>query len=50
MFYFIEGKKEFASGGIAVLNCGGVGFQLFVSDRTIGKIAAEKGDTVRLYT
>ena len=50
MFYFVEGKKEFASNGIAVINCGGVGFQLFVSDRTIGKISAEKGDTVRLYT
>lgn len=50
MFNFLEGKKEVAANGIAVINCGGVGFQLFVSDRTVGKIAAVKGDTVRLYT
>jgi hypothetical protein len=42
MFYFIEGKKEFVGNGIAVINCSGVGFRLLVSDRTVGKTAAER--------
>ena len=50
MFYFIEGKKEFVGNGIAVINCSGVGFRLLVSDRTVGKTAAERGDAVKLYT
>ncbi len=52
MFHFISGKLALLTPGTAVLETGGVGFKLTVSDQTYAAIspAARSSDTVKLYT
>ncbi len=52
MFYFISGKLALLRPGFAVINAGGVGFKLTVSDRTYESLspAAANGGEVKLFT
>lgn len=52
MFYFISGKLALLRPGFAVINAGGVGFKLTVSDRTYETLspAAANGGEVKLFT
>ena len=52
MFYFISGKLALLRPGFAVINAGGVGFKLTVSDRTYETLspAAASGGEVKLFT
>ena len=48
MFYYIEGKLSLIEPGLAVVDCGGVGYALNTTANTLSRI--HSGDTVRLYT
>ncbi|MBR6727477.1 MAG: Holliday junction branch migration protein RuvA, partial [Clostridia bacterium] len=52
MFYFIKGPLALLRPGFAVVNAGGVGFKLTVSDRTYDALspAAATGAEVKLFT
>lgn len=51
MYHFIEGILEQSPQGFAVLNVQGVGYQIFVSERTSGELfRLGTGKNVRLYT
>ncbi len=54
MFYYIEGKLGYLTYGTAVIDAGGVGYKLTVSDNTYSAIQKRIGlgdaPTVRLYT
>ena len=52
MFHFISGKLALLTPGTAVLETGGVGFKLTVSDQTYAAIspAFRSGENVKLYT
>lgn len=48
MFYYISGTAAELLPGMAVIDCGGVGFQINTSNYTLSQIKA--GEKVRLYT
>ena len=48
MFYYIEGRLALIEAGLAVVDCGGVGYALNTTANTISRI--QVGDRVRLYT
>ena len=52
MFYFISGKLALLRPGFAVIDAGGVGFKLTVSDRTYDALSpsAAANGTVKLFT
>ena len=52
MFHYISGKLAALLSGAAVVDAGGVGFKLTVSNHTLEKIApaAPQNGTVKLYT
>lgn len=51
MFYQLTGTLVLTDINIAVLDCGGVGYQLTVSGNTLGKISAHnKEERLRLFT
>jgi len=51
MYHYIEGKHRDAPAGFAVIDAGGVGYLLMVSDRTAGELSRlAEGADVRLYT
>lgn len=50
MFYQIRGELLLTTVNTAVIDCGGVGYQLSVSGQTLGRLADKKGSTVTLYT
>ncbi len=51
MYHFIEGALCAAPQGYAVIAAGGVGYQIYVSERTAGELALRaEGEFVRLYT
>lgn len=52
MFYFISGKLALLRPGFAVIEAGGVGFKLTISDRTYDTLspAASANGTVKLFT
>jgi len=50
MFYYISGKLALVEMSTAVIDCGGVGYKLTVSETTFSKIAGHIGDNVTLYT
>ena len=51
MYHFIEGTLCSAPRGYAVLNVGGVGYQIFISERTAGELShLGEGARCRLYT
>jgi len=50
MFYQIRGELLLTTATGAVIDCGGVGYQLSVSGQTLGRLADKQGSTVTLYT
>lgn len=50
MYYHVNGELCLTEGHTAVVDCGGVGYALTVSDTTIAAIAAHIGEKVKLYT
>lgn len=48
MFYYIEGRLSLIEPGLAVVDCGGVGYALNTTANTLSRV--HTGDTVRLYT
>jgi Holliday junction DNA helicase RuvA len=50
MFYYVKGELVLAEPGTAVIDCGGVGYKLSVSDHTLGKISNADKKSVLLYT
>ena len=48
MFYYIEGKLALIESGLAVVDCGGVGYALNTTANTLSRI--RMGERVRLYT
>lgn len=49
MFYSLQGKLTLSQPGMAVINCGGVGYKCFISDTTLGALP-QPGNEVLLYT
>lgn len=50
MFYYVRGELVLAEPGTAVIDCGGVGYKLSVSDNTLGRISNTDKKEVLLYT
>lgn len=52
MFYYLQGILAHQEPGFAVIDCGGVGYRLTVSQNTAAAIdrAAPRGEKVRLFT
>ncbi|MBE6637402.1 MAG: Holliday junction branch migration protein RuvA [Ruminococcaceae bacterium] len=50
MYYYISGDLVLAEPNIAVIDAGGVGYQMTISGNTLGKLAGKSGDKVKLYT
>ena len=48
MFYYLNGKLALTEPGIAVIDCGGVGYKLFVSNATMAKLTSI-GSNTKLY-
>ena len=48
MFYYIEGTVAVIDAGLAVIDCGGVGYACYVTINTLSKL--ENGAKTRLYT
>ena len=49
MFYYIRGELVFTEHGIAVIDCGGVGYKLIVSDNTMAHLSSAEKSNVLLY-
>ena len=49
MFAFLTGTLEYKGNNIAIINCGGVGFEINVSETTIFELP-EPGGVAKLYT
>ena len=50
MYYYLNGELSVLEAHMAVIDCGGVGYQLTVSDTTFAAIASKLGKKVKLYT
>lgn len=50
MFYYVKGTLAVCEGSTAVVDCGGVGYKLTVSDNTFSKVAGKMGSEVKLFT
>lgn len=50
MFYFINGRLDMARQGFAVIDAGGVGFRLTISDNTYNAISQKTDSQVKLFT
>lgn len=50
MFYYLNGTLAYADIGCAVIDCGGVGYQLTVSAMSASLLSAKVGTQVKLYT
>ena len=52
MFYYISGILAHREAGLAVIDCGGVGYKLTVSQNTLSELdrAASRTDKVKLFT
>lgn len=50
MFYYVDGVLVLCEAGTAVIDCGGVGYQLTVSMTTAEQISGKLGEKTRLYT
>ncbi len=48
MFYYVEGKVAILEKGMAVIDCGGVGYACHASQNTVGKL--KTGEAARLLT
>lgn len=50
MYYYLNGTLQLLEIGMAVIDCGGVGYMCSVSARTEQKLAASIGKTAKLFT
>lgn len=54
MFYYLSGKLAYLANGVAVIDCGGVGYKLSISGTTYDAMPANRSvsdpPTVKLYT
>lgn len=50
MYYHLNGELCLTEAHTAVIDCGGVGYKLTVSNTTLGAIASKLGQKVKLYT
>lgn len=50
MFYYVKGTLAVCEASTAVVDCGGVGYKLTVSDNTFSKVAGKMGSEVKLFT
>ena len=52
MFYYLSGVLAHREAGVAVIDCGGVGYKLTVSQNTLSELdrAASRTDKVKLFT
>ncbi|MBP3437601.1 MAG: Holliday junction branch migration protein RuvA [Clostridia bacterium] len=50
MFYSLKGRLALCEESLAVIECGGVGYQLTVSTTTVNAIGGKSGNEVLLYT
>ena len=50
MFYYLKGTLALCEANVAVIDCGGVGYKLTVSDTTFSSVAGKLGKEVTLYT
>ena len=50
MYYYISGELVLADPTIAVIDAGGVGYRIFITGNTLGKLAGKIGSKVKLYT
>ena len=50
MLYYVSGQVALLEPGLAVIDCGGVGYKLTVSAVTAASLAGEEGKTVKLFT
>ena len=50
MFYYLDGTLTEREPGLAVVDCGGVGYSLTVSLTTSDTLSAKVGSRVKLYT
>ena len=48
MFYYLDGTVTVIESGLAVIDCGGVGYACFVSTNTLARL--ELGKTAKLFT
>ena len=48
MFYYVEGLVSHVEQGLAVIDCGGVGYACHTSQNTLSNI--QMGEKARLYT
>ena len=50
MIYHLNGTLELCEEGSCVIDCGGVGYKLFVSDNTYSSIVGQVGNKMKLLT
>ena len=50
MFYYLDGTLAVREPGMAVIDCGGVGYRLTVSDTTYNALASKTSSRVKLLT
>lgn len=50
MYYHLKGELCLAEAHTVVIDCGGVGYKLTVSNTTLAAISSKLGNTVKLYT
>ncbi len=50
MYYYISGELVLAEPNLAVVDAGGVGYQMTISGTTLGKLAGKTGTRVKLFT
>ena len=50
MYYYISGKLVLLTPGTAVIDAGGIGYEITISDNTLSRLRAEGADKALLYT
>ena len=50
MFYYISGELAVLEPNMAVIDAGGIGYQLSISGTTCGKLGGKLGNKVKLFT
>ncbi len=50
MLYHLNGELVLCDMTVAVIDCSGVGYKLFITGNTLGKISGRIGEKVKLYT
>ncbi len=50
MFYYISGTLAMTDPTFAVIDAGGVGYKIYITGTTLGKLASKTGEKVKLFT